>query len=61
MLYLSVSFCFKIKEEIYVEQMSSFAIIPSANYISGCVMEKMTVETTLTKPLTCVVWHFTWL
>jgi hypothetical protein len=50
-----------MKEEIYVEQMSSFATIHFANYISGCVMEKTTVETTLMKPLTCVVWHFPWL
>lgn len=38
--------------------MSSFAIIPFANSISGCVMERTTVETTLTKPQTCVVRHF---
>nr|CCQ43602.1 alternative protein LRP1B [Homo sapiens] len=42
------------EEEIYVELMSSFAIILSANYISGCVMERTTVETTLMKPLICV-------
>lgn len=61
LLIFSISLSSKMKVEVYAEMMSSCAITPFASSISGSVMEKMTVATTLMKPLTCVVWSLTWL